>query len=227
MLISQHLIERCYSYLDCQERLRSEAFRFASDRSKYIMAHGLLRSLLARYLRRTPNEVEFSHNNFGRPQLRMRLGDLPVRFSITHTMDLISCALTVGRDVGVDAEKIAPLDELSSFSKLVLSPEELAVFFATSLDERQSLVYRLWTLKEAYLKALGIGLSMDPSCISFLINPDHGITIMNAVGSTKSPNTWKFHSWQPTCQHWLSVAIESTGALGDNLVVKLATVDDF
>lgn len=145
------------------EMERAERFRFPLHRIRFMAARTSLRRLLGWRLRVPPEDVEFLTGDHGKPFVR----DTTCEFNLSHSGDLAAIAMTNGARVGVDIESMSNMRDLDSLSRLVFNAAEQAQLKAreNGFDERAFLVG--WTRKEAYLKAIGFGLS----------DPLHGVTI--------------------------------------------------
>jgi 4'-phosphopantetheinyl transferase len=148
------------STLSCSERSRAERFRFEKDRIKYIFSQGVLRQVLGGYLRTSPERIEFKSNEFGKPFLDERVGNRELLFNMSNSEDVVVVAVTTGRAVGVDVEHLRPIDEINSMASYYFSANELALLSAAPCHQREHVFYVCWTRKEAYIKAVGKGLSI-------------------------------------------------------------------
>ena len=138
-----------------------------ADRELYLLAHIMLRTVLADYLSVTPNEVELKNAEHGKPSLvNSHCTDL--RFNLSHSGDAVLCALARRREIGVDIEAAVPSEDLLSVVVNFFAPDECAALAARNGDDRVALFYLLWTRKEAYLKACGKGLSHPLNAFSVL-----------------------------------------------------------
>lgn len=147
--------------LSSAERQRLERFRFADHRRRYQIGHGSLRWILSGYLGLTPDEVEFSQGPRGKPYLANRTaeGQGPF-FNLSHSGKLALVAVARS-ELGVDVEKVRRLDSLTEIARRHFSAPEFAALEALHGTARELAFYRCWTRKEAYIKALGEGLSMS------------------------------------------------------------------
>ncbi len=139
------------------ERERAARFRFAQDRRRFEVSRGLMRQALGRWLGLAPTEVAIGYGTHGKP--RVRGGP---SFNVAHSGPWVLMALAEEGRVGVDVEVVRPLADLEEVAARVFHPEERAELSAAGADERARLTpfYRLWTRKEALVKALGGGLSL-------------------------------------------------------------------
>lgn len=149
-----------WNELDADEAARAARFRFTRDRSLYVVAHGLLRRLLGRYTGRAAASLRFRLGPCGKPALLAQPGDgSPVAFSLSHSGDRIAIAVARERAVGVDVERWSDeivYDELAAFC---FSPAERAALGALPAARKQRAFFAAWTRKEAYIKALGVGVA--------------------------------------------------------------------
>ena len=143
--------------LDGKERERASRFRFPEDRARFIAGRGLLRLGLRRYALDVPASVEILYTALGRPLVP---NDYPApRFSISHTRDVVALGFANEAQVGIDLEYMQPTVELVELAERILSEEDFRAFQAFPHREKQLAFYRVWTRKEAYLKARGEGIA--------------------------------------------------------------------
>ncbi len=147
--------ERLGAHLSKAENQRLSRFHFADHRRRYQIGHGALRLILAGYLGCGPADVEFTAGPRGKPYLAAA----GPHFNLSHSgkLALIGVSKT---EVGLDVEKVRRLDSLTEIARKHFSPSEFAALDALQGDARELAFYRCWTRKEAYIKALGEGLSM-------------------------------------------------------------------
>lgn len=152
--------ERLYQLdklLSEDEQARAQRFRFQRDRHRFIAGRGTLRLLLARYLHATPAELRFSYSSQGKPALTQP--DSNITFNVSHSQDLALYAVTCDRPIGIDIEYIRSIEDLEQLAQRYFLPRENALIQAYPPEQRQQVFFRLWTCKEAYLKATGEGIT--------------------------------------------------------------------
>lgn len=138
----------------------SKRFRFAKDRLEYLVTRVLVRRVLARCSDRDPAGLRFTRNAHGRPAL---VGGGALRFNLTNTPDLVACAVTLDREIGVDAEPYARHANVHDIaSSVFVAAEREAMATLASSDAKNRRALQLWTLKEAYMKARGKGMAIAP-----------------------------------------------------------------
>lgn len=157
------------SWLDADEQARAARYRFPEHRDQYVLGRGLLRGLLGRYLEREPRHLSLAAEPLGKPYWRRDSGDPQLEFNLSNSHGHILLAFSRCGPVGVDVEQIRPLDDLPGLARRYFAKEEQADLEALSEAERRSYFFTLWTLKEAFLKGTGTGLSTPLD--SFFVRP--------------------------------------------------------
>jgi 4'-phosphopantetheinyl transferase len=190
--------------LSSTERDRAHRFVFERDRLQFIVAHGLLRRALSTYAAVEPKAWRFVANQFGKPALADDFASTNIAFNLTHTDGMAACVITRGDDVGIDVEatdrRTQPLDLATRY----FSPFEVADLHACPESERQVRFIEIWTLKEAYVKAVGMGLSHSLQTFSFRFDGESSICFES---STPSESSWGFRLFAPSGRHRLAVAV--------------------
>ncbi len=185
------------------ERAKAARFHRASDRRTYVAAHALLRAMLAHVTGRDPLGWHFTHGPNGKPAPVCPPGIPFVGINLSHTHGLAAVAMTLDRDIGVDVEwigRVAPLDIMDRF----FAPPERAMVIAAPPQMRSGLFYDIWTMKEAYMKATGQGLSLDPGSFAVELNPA-GLHL-SPPGQTVAM-TWFFHRFSVQPDHVGAIAL--------------------
>jgi 4'-phosphopantetheinyl transferase len=167
------------SVLSGTERARADRFLQPRDRRRYIIARGCLRRLIGEYLAASPAEIALSASEFGKPYLSDPSFDL--RFNVAHSGELALFAFARGRDVGVDLEAERPDVDWHELSPRYLAPNEVAAISAEPTDSaRQTAFFRCWTRKEAYVKALGLGMQIPLDGFAVTILADRAALLHTA-----------------------------------------------
>jgi 4'-phosphopantetheinyl transferase len=153
----QGLVRQLAQGLAPDEHRRAQAFVFPPHRESFIISRAFLRTVLGRYLLAGPRDVRLIYGPYGKPALAGAGENL--QFNLAHSQGIAVLAITRFRPIGIDIEKIRPLASLESIVEKNFSPRECAAFRALPPISRLSAFFKAWTQKEAYLKALGVGLS--------------------------------------------------------------------
>ncbi|CAM0948158.1 unnamed protein product [Alopecurus aequalis] len=193
-------------------------------RKDAMLSRALLRTTLSRYWKIDPKSFEFKKNKFGKPEILWpRDGNIverPLHFNISHTTSLIACAIAMHAHIGIDIEekKRNPTKNILSLARRYFTPYEVDYLAEISDSDAQRKEFlKLWTLKEAYVKALGMGFSGAPfSTFSIMLETSEGIRISKAPklcndsssGSDHLSENWRFILAELNSSHYMSVCVE-------------------
>jgi 4'-phosphopantetheinyl transferase len=217
--------QRLLSYerlLTADERQRAQRFLQVADRERFVIGRALARTMLSRYADVTPADWPFAIDDRGRPHLAARPSGAPdLRFNLSHTPGLVACAVTVGREVGVDVEEIGRRLVHDTIPERFFSAREVADLRARPETEQRVLFFDYWTLKESYIKARGLGLALPLGQFSFLCTPGRAPTIEFAAELHDDPASWQFAQFWPTAEHRMAVAVRRTG---EDLPIEVSEV---
>ena len=142
------------------EQARASRFYFARDREHFIVARGVLRAVLGCYLHRAPEYLAFCYGDHGKPGLARQCDEDAIRFNVSHSRGLALYAVARGRQVGIDIEHIRFDLAVAEIAKRFFPRREAAMLLALPTEAQRQAFFRCWTRKEAYIKALGDGLSL-------------------------------------------------------------------
>lgn len=145
--------------LSADERQRAGRFAFARERRRYIVARTRLRQLLGERLGAAPESLQFVYRLRGKPALERRPGQRDLRFNVSHCGEVAAYAFAEGREVGVDIEEVRALPDADDIAMRFFSRRERAAYLRLPASERAQGFFNCWTRKEAFVKALGSGLS--------------------------------------------------------------------
>jgi 4'-phosphopantetheinyl transferase len=167
---SPYAIEQLAPLLAADEQQRAARFRFEKDRRKFIVARGLLRSILARYLDLPPDEIQFAYSQRGKPELANGYARGKLEFNVSHSHEMALYGIALDRPIGVDLEYVRPIDAVA-LSQRFFSPSEAATIASLTGADQHRCFFRGWTQKEAYLKATGDGLGGLESVEVAIVEP--------------------------------------------------------
>jgi 4'-phosphopantetheinyl transferase len=192
--------------LSTNELARRQSFRFERDRNLYTEAHLLLRFALSQYSEVHPARLRFKKGDFGRPELDCPTCGPRLRFSLSHTRNLATCAIVLEDDIGVDAEKDVGrlLPEISEW----FASAEQADLASLPIQAQATRFFEYWTLKESYLKARGLGLQVPLDSFWFLKAEDRW-RLHCSSDIENSPDSWRFEVLAPTSTHLAALAVRS------------------
>ena len=153
--------------LNDEERMRWQRFRFKKHQHQYLVTRALVRTTLSRYANTSPEDWQFSKNKYGKPQI---VPDQNLYFNLSHTDSLIVCAVARVKNIGVDVETLAHRSSLLELAERFFSTKESTALALEAPSYQKARFFQYWTLKEAYIKAKGLGLSQSLAQFSFEIN---------------------------------------------------------
>jgi 4'-phosphopantetheinyl transferase len=197
------VVARWLATLDERERVQAGRFRIAADRDTYIAAHALTRALLSHVERRPPGAWRFVAARGGKPEVDPALGPLRTRFNLSHTRGLVACAAALDNEIGLDAECEERDTSELDLARRFFAPEEVALLQGLPPERRRRVFFRIWTLKEAYIKATGQGLACPLDAFAFSLDP---IAIRFRRDIADDPANWRFAQFQATWKHVIAVA---------------------
>jgi 4'-phosphopantetheinyl transferase len=213
---SAKLRRQANEVLDDTERARAARFAFDRDRDLFIFSHGLLRLTLAHYVGADARELRFTTSLLGRPELDTD-GMMPVRFNLSHTDGLVGCIVARSADCGIDVERLGRIDYPGLVSR-VLAPVEYVAWLALDEEDQRDRFAEIWTLKEAYLKGRGLGLSHPLSDIAF---SGYGDERRCTVGpEVDDGGAWRFLSCKPNLHHRVAAALRTDGRAATFSIIK-------
>lgn len=153
-------LEEFRQILSSDESTRAGRFHFEKDRKKFTIARGALRLILGRYLNIPGKDIHFSNTQYRRPYITEKHNRTLINFNLSHSNALAIYAVTKGRDIGIDIEYMRPMNDAAGIVKRFFSAKEISLFNSAPDDAKTRAFFTLWTRKEAYIKALGMGLNM-------------------------------------------------------------------
>ncbi len=180
--------------LDVDELERARRFVFHRDRARFIAARGLLRSIVARYLHLEPQEVRFSYHDHGKPALEPSSNSANLSFNLSHSHELALYAFARGRRIGVDIEYVRGDTDHDGIAEQYFSTTEAAALRSLPSVQRTQAFYRCWTRKEAYVKALGEGLSLALDKFTVSLSPGSSPVFLWTEDNTEA-RCW--HLYEP------------------------------
>ncbi len=202
----RQLLGRYYELLSEDERQRQRRFVFARDRHQFLVSHALVRTVLSNYTGHDPRAWVFHTNAYGKPEIALPAG-LPLRFNLSHTAGLATCAVTAGHEVGVDVEDLERGRQSLQVARRFFAPAELAVLEQWPPERQPVGFFQFWTLKEAYVKARGMGLSIPLQDFAFSLAPDRPPAISFSARCADHSRAWQFARIRLGGPHQIAVAV--------------------
>ena len=200
-------IEALQDLLSSIEIDRAGRFHFKRDGLRYIVAHGLLRMPISRYLDIPADRIEFRSGPFGKPELQGYHGAPAFSFNISHSHELSVFAFSSYQRLGVDVEYIRSMPDFEEIVGRFFHPKKRAALRSFSLHERQTAFFDCWTRKEAFVKATGAGLyrSLDSFAVPMGSGNERDFLTLNEGAATDKQ--WTFLPLRPARQYTGAVVV--------------------
>jgi 4'-phosphopantetheinyl transferase len=196
----------CLEYLSEPERAKWQRLVAPDPRLQYLVSRALVRATLSRYAGVPEHAWQFETNRYGRPHVSQPRAWRDIQFNLSNTIGLVVCAVSIGCEIGIDVENVARALDTEKLAPTVLAPSELADFRRAAPDDRRNRFFSYWTLKEAYMKARGMGLSLPLDAFWFdLGGPSPLLRVTDRCPDV--PERWRFHQHAPTSDHKMAVAV--------------------
>jgi 4'-phosphopantetheinyl transferase len=213
--------------LDHAEQQRAHLFKFSRDHDLYVSAHAFLRQVLSRYAPVSPQDWRFLANAYGKPAIADQEYQW-LHFNLSHTQGMVACAVANQRQVGVDIEHGNRQIDVAILSQYVFSTlEAMDVLSAPSQEEQKRRFFNYWTLKEAYIKAKGMGLSMPLQQFSMTKTAKQTWQLIFAPGFQDPGEVWQFGAKRLGENYYLAYCVQKQhpGEALQKLKVSLVKVD--
>ena len=190
-------VDRFQNTLAGDERSKADRFYFSRDRERFVVARGVLRALLGRYLNRAPESLAFSYSTHGKPALDSESDADAIRFNLSHSHGTALYAVTRGREIGVDLEFIRSDLEAEQIAERFFSQREIVTLRTLPLRLRKYAFFLCWTRKEAYIKAIGEGLSMPLDQFDVSLIPGEPAALLSTQPDTDEALRWSLRNLTP------------------------------
>jgi 4'-phosphopantetheinyl transferase len=196
-----------FAFLSSDEIDRYRRYLVPEAAQTFLAARVLLRSLLSSYVGLEPAAWRFEANPWGRPHIANRGTPGGLFFNLSHKPGFVTCLVGPARDLGVDVEDLsANRSHLFQIAERFFSPSEAGGLRALPAGRQTQRFYELWTLKEAYIKARGVGLSLGLSRFSFSVEGDRA-QVRFDPGFDDDPGGWDFRLFRLCSPHLISTAV--------------------
>jgi len=200
LFLDQSALKIPQSWWNClgrAEQERADRLRVAAERRHFIAAHALLRHRLGQMTDTAPDRVRINALPGAKPEL---VEKTDLSFSLSHTKGLVAVAVSRAGAVGIDAEAKDLAASPLQIAGACFAPAEIRALQQTPEPQRLTQFFQIWTLKEAYLKACGCGLSRDLASFTISLNPPE-------LAEGDEPASWQFFQQQWDDSHYLAIAL--------------------
>jgi 4'-phosphopantetheinyl transferase len=210
-IADENLLADYRRLLTDEERQQEARFHFARDRHRYLITRALVRTVLSRYAMVAPPDWRFTADAYGRPRI-VNEDDTSRRisFNISHTRSVVVLGVTTGRALGVDTEDVLARQADLDVAEHFFAADEVAQLRATAAELQQTRFFEYWTLKESYIKARGLGLSLPLKQFAFDLSQEGGVRIRFHAPLVDEPSRWIFWLLRAGSDHYVAVCAERT-----------------
>lgn len=194
--------------LSSDEIQRAARFLRTEDKQCSLFSHGMLRIIMSLYTEKEPQQLVFSKNSFGKPSILQSSLTKDIRFNMAHSKDVVLVAVTSRDEVGIDVEFIRDIQDAQTIVFRNFSLNEKNYLNQVSQEEFCDSFFTCWTLKEAFIKAIGQGLSCPLE--SFSVIDSEGKTISDWILLPKTSNEVCYQkSFSPSPEYKAAVAVKN------------------
>jgi 4'-phosphopantetheinyl transferase len=205
-LTDARLLAAYEALLAPHERVRRDRYRFEKSRREYLLTRALVRATLSRYAPVAPAAWTFRENAYGRPEIAVA-EHAAIRFNLSNTYGLIACAVVLDRELGVDVEDTERAGETVSIADGFFARPEIAALRALPEGRQRARFFDYWTLKEAYIKARGMGLAIPLDQFWFTLDEGAPIRVGFDPALGDDAATWQFEQLPLSARHRTSAAV--------------------
>ena len=194
---------------------RAQCFHFVKDRRRFVVRRMALRDLLGKYLGVRAKALRLLHTPHGKPVIEGQAGSAGIRFSCSHSADWALIAITRGLELGVDLEQHRPMSDLADLVNASFSDHEITEWMSIPEAFKIRCFFDGWSRKEAFVKAIGLGLSFSLKNFSVSLARNQPAKLLNVENDPEAVNHWKIQS--------LDVLPDYSGALvfeGENIQLQ-------
>lgn len=217
-ILDQRIKEYYLSILSPREKEQMDRFVFDKDKTQHLITRALVRTVLSHYCPAiAPMEWSFCSSKYGKPRIVEQQNRLGFSFNLSHTKGLIVLALATDLELGIDVEYVDPSRNWPGIAKYSFSQAEVDYIQSSEETRQLSAFYEIWTMKEAYLKATGEGLSVPLDGFSFLFGGGHKSNTMEFRPNSRGClGSWSF--WRIDAGASYKSALAANGAVKGNSI---------
>ena len=197
--------------LSIDEKQKADRYHFAVDRVRHVVGRGVLRTILARCMRTDAERLCFEYSAFGKPRLAASSTEIPVRFNVSHSGELVLIVLTIGRAVGIDVERMRTDLEVERIAASFFSPQERLALQSLPAQLRFQAFFDCWTRKEAYIKAVGEGLTLPLDQFDVCFLPGQQPRLLATRPDPAEARRWVVQALDVGPCYRAAVAVEGAG----------------
>mgnify|MGYP003683129697 CR=1 FL=1 len=231
-----NLLDSYRQLLNAEEMHRQQNFHFERHRHQYLVARALVRTVLSLYVENvSANDWIFEKNEYGKPFIVNKCPRtekvIPIYFNLSHTENMLVLAISKNQKIGVDVENISRSCDELDIANSFFSSIEIEQLYTLPLDKQHDRFFDLWTLKEAYIKACGKGLSIPLHLFSYVFKSDSRVHLEFTPGYDDQAEGWRYWRIQPNDSYKIALALNDRHYAGDyrlqfKKIIPLISIED-
>lgn len=201
-------VDSLQAILSTDEIERAGRFHFDTHKNRYIIARGILRQILGNYLAKDPGKLRFDYTTKGKPLLATNAGSATLSFNLSHSGAFVLYAITLNRNIGIDIEHLSHEVSFMQIAQRFFSQGEISLLEGTDKNNMHELFFRYWTRKEAFLKAMGEGISFPMEKVDVSLINGTDLSPVTLVGDERESARWYVKDLFPAPGYAAAVAVE-------------------
>jgi 4'-phosphopantetheinyl transferase len=202
---------RLRAWLSPDECQRADRYRGPSLGRRFVVGRGALRDVLSRYIGTGPEVIRFATGPFGKPAIDLPHAPIGLRFNLSHSHGLGVIAVGMGRELGIDVEILRSFENMDAIAGRFFAPAERAAYAAQPIGQRPLAFFRAWTRKEAYLKAIGSGITVPLDSFEVSVAPEEPPALRVVRGNPDEASRWSMREFRPETSALATLAVEGRG----------------
>ncbi len=216
----EKLIAEYRRLLPSSERDKLGRYRFDRHKKRYLVGRALIRTVLSSCTGVAPDQITLAREAHGRPYLALSSQDQPLQFSLSYTDGLVAAAVVAEGRVGIDVEYISRNADCLEIAHKYFSPSEYTELQQLPDIQMKERFFELWTLKEAYMKACGLGLSLPLDEVSFTFPPKSAGPTEPASILMKDDESWQLRLLSPSNLHKAALCVCHNDDIPTKMIIK-------
>jgi 4'-phosphopantetheinyl transferase len=209
--LEETTLQKLRTVISEDEQKRAGRFHFERDRRRFVVARGILRSVLAQYLKLRPEDVQFRYEVAGKPYLACSGNEPQLHFNVSHSHELALIGLCLDHRVGIDIEFKNPDRATLDLARHFFAPEEVAALARLPVEAQCDAFFAVWTMKEAYIKGRGEGVSLGLDTFAVSTGDEKPPGLLRSDHGDDEPKRWRFWSIDAGPSYAAAVTVEGAG----------------
>ena len=223
-ITDKSVLDEYRSILSVEEIAKYKRFHFEKDRHSYLISHALVRKVFSSYCNVKPDKWSFTNNQHGKPDISPEIKCPALKFNLSHTDGMSVCVVSLENDCGIDVENIQRKSRTFAVADRMFAPAEVATMRSSNDGEVQRKFFEFWTLREAYVKAIGTGLGGSSKAFYFTVEEQStGERKMSKIhfvpDDSSQSSAWQFVLLNLSSEHISAVALKDE-SIKDKMLVS-------